>query len=149
MINRETQFQLGLAIVMFVIAALVTVAPYWAVGVITIILSFGLFARVQLSEDWHLADAGVAFWLFLVGGTIAWTPAWGVPLLLITGGVQLYRALGQVGMAIDLALVALVAWYTDSPTWTIVLLLGVAVGKILWLLRDYLNHGNVPDAFAT
>lgn len=150
MLDRDRFITFGFALALFVTGALVALdVPYWVIGTIGVAVAVVMIARVQYSEEWVIADAGMAFWIFLVGLTTIWTPAWGVPLLFVTAGVELVRALDDVGIAIDLALVAAVAYYSDAPLWTVVLLLLVAVGKVLWLLRDYDGQGNPAEALVS
>ena len=77
------------------------------------------------------------------------TPEWGVPLLFIAGGVQLVRALGDVGMAINVALLAALAYARDSPDWAVAILVITAIGKVFWVLREYLRAGSFAESTAT
>ncbi|WP_254533288.1 hypothetical protein [Natrinema gelatinilyticum] len=141
MIQREQLVELGLAVVMFLIGALVYVIPDWNVGIVVLVLALSQLVRVHLTEDWAILDTSVGIWLLVLGVITMISPVWGVPLLFITGGVQLVRALGHFGMAIDLSLVALVGYTRNAPLWAVALLVAVAVGKVLFLLRDYFEKG--------
>ena len=141
MIQRELLTQLGLAVVMFLIGALVYVIPDSSVGFVILALALVQFVRVQRAEGWAVIDTSIGGWLVILGVMTLIAPEWGIPLLLITGGIQIVRALDDLGMAINLALVAAVAYSRSAPLWSVGLLLVVAVGKVLFLLRDYLNQG--------
>ncbi len=141
MIQREQLTQLGVAVVMFLIGALIYVIPDSSVGFVILGLALVQFGRVQRAEGWAVIDTGIGIWLVILGVMTLIAPEWGIPLLFITGGAQIARALGDLGMAIDLALVAFVAYSRNAPLWTVGILLVVAVGKVLFLLRDYVNQG--------
>jgi hypothetical protein len=142
-LTRDRLVALGLALVMFAIGALVAVdVPYLAIGVLVIALAVVQLVRVQRADDWAIVDTGMAFWLLLVGGTTIWTPAWGVPLLFVTAGIQLVQALDNLGMVINLTLVALLAYSRNAPNWVVALLLIVAAGKLFWMVRSYLGYGS-------
>ena len=150
MMQRDRLIALGLALAMFVIGALVVVdVPYWIIGGLAIALAVAQLGRVQTAEDWSIADAGMAFWILLVGGTTVWTPAWGVPLLFVTAGVQLAIALEDLGMIINLTLLGLLAYSRNAPDWTVALLFVVAAGKLVWVVRDYLGHGSPGQSLAS
>lgn len=140
MIQREQLVELGLAVVMFLIGALVYVIPDWSVGIVVSALALVQLVRVHLAEGWAILDTSVGIWLIVLGVMTMISPVWGIPLLLITGGVQLVRALGDLGMAIDLALVALVGYTREAPLWAVGLLALVVIGKVSFLLRDYFEE---------
>ena len=141
MIQRDQLTQFGLAIVMFLIGALVYVIPDSSVGIVILALALAQFVRVQRAEGWAVIDTSIGGWLVILGVMTLIAPEWGIPLLLITGGIQIARALDDLGMAINLALVAAVAYSRSAPLWAVGLLLVVAVGKVLFLLRDYRDQG--------
>lgn len=149
MAQRERRIALGYAVALFLIPALDFVSvPTVAIGVLALGLAAVMYGRVHLRDGWALGDLALTLWVTLVGLTTIVTPAWGVPLLFLSGGIQLFRALGDLGMAINLALLAFVAFVTDASIWAIVLLLAVAVGKVFWLVRDHLENGSAPSITA-
>ena len=138
--QRERLVELGLAVVMFLIAALVYVIEDSNVGIAILGIAVVQFVRVRRFEGWAIEEMLIGGWLVILGVMTLIAPEWGIPLLLITGGVQLIRALGEVGVIVDLSLVAWLAYSRDAPLWTVALLLLVAAGKLFFLLREYASR---------
>ncbi|AUV84167.1 hypothetical protein C2R22_21580 (plasmid) [Salinigranum rubrum] len=149
MLQRERFIELGLAIAIFSVASVVLVAPTWIVGVLALALAIGQLVRARRAEGWAIVDTGFGVFLLLLGGTTVVTPEWGVPLLYIAGGIQLTRAIGEVGMAINLALLAALAFARETPDWAVAILVIAAVGKALWVLQESLRDGSFAESMAT
>lgn len=139
MIQRQQLVEFGLAVVLFLIAGLVYVVQNSNVGFAILGLATVQFVRVRQSEGWAIEELFVGVWLVILGVMTLIAPEWGIPLLLITGGIQLIRALGEVGIIIDFTLLAWVAYSRETPLWAVGVLLLVAVGKLMFLLREYVE----------
>ena len=135
MTQRTHPVRLGFALVLFVLGTLAMIVPSEAVGVAVLVSAAVQLGRAKRADGWAIVDSGVGVWLILLAGTILVTPAWGIPLLFITAGGQLVRSLGEIGMGLNLILLAAVAYARAAPSWTVALLVIVAVGKFLWYLR--------------
>ena len=109
------------------------------------ILALGAFEleTARRADNWAIADVLMGIWLCLLAGTTLVTPEWGIPLLFITAGAQLVRAAGDLGMALNLSLVAILAYSRGAPSWAAAILAIAALGKLLWFLREY-YHYDVP-----
>lgn len=149
MLQRDRLVELGLAIAIFLTATLVLVVPTWVVGTVALVLATGQLVRAQRTEGWAIVDTGFGLGLFILGAMTIVTPEWGVPLLFIAGGVQLVRALGDVGMAINLLLLAALAFVRGTPDWAVGILVVTAVGKALWVLNEHLSDGSFVESTTT
>jgi hypothetical protein len=149
MLERDRLVTLGFALATFLVGALSWVLPVWLVGIGALALAVAQFVRVRLSDDWAIVETTLGIWLLLLAGTTVWTPAWGIPLLFITGGVQIAQALDDLGMAINLALVAGVAYWADAPLWAVAVVALVAVGKVLFIVRDALEYDSPGRSLST
>jgi uncharacterized membrane protein len=149
MIQRTRLIELALAAVMFLVAALIYVVPDNQVGIAILGLAAVQFVRVQRHNGWAIEDLGVGVWLSILGVMTYISPVWGIPLLLITAGIQLIRALDEVGIIIDFALVAWVAYSRGTPDWAVAVLVVVAVGKLVFLVRNYARSRRTDGATPT
>lgn len=145
MVERATYIDLGIAVLMFLVGALVVVIPGWSVGIAVFGLALIQFGRVYATQGWALVNQVIGVWLVVLSATTMITPAWGIPLLFITAGVQLVLALATLGVVVDLVLLAWVAYVRDTPFWTVAVLLIVAAGKLLWLAREHLETDGSDD----
>jgi hypothetical protein len=149
MILRDRPVELGLALAIFVVAVLGSVVLTTVAGVLALALGTVLIGIAQRADEWAIVDLSFGVLLVLLGGTTLVTPEWGVPLLVIAGGVQLVRALGDVGMAINLVLLAALAFVRGTPDWAVGILVVVAVGKVAWILREQRRIGSSYESRPT
>lgn len=147
--QRERLVEFGLAVVMFLAAALVYVVEDSNVGFAIFGIAAIQFVRVHRRDGWAIEELLIGSWLVILGVMTLIAPEWGIPLLLITGGVQLIRALDEVGVIIDFTLVAWVAYSRGTPLWAVGVLVAVALGKLLFLLRGYFGQRNSGQSLAS
>ena len=143
MIHRDRLVALALALTMFALGTLTLFASAWIIAVGILALGAFELETARRADDWAIADVLMGIWLCLLAGTTLVTPEWGIPLLFITAGAQLVRAAGDLGMALNLSLVAILAYSRGAPSWAAAILAIAALGKHLWFLREY-YHYDVP-----
>jgi hypothetical protein len=112
-----------MALAMFTIVSLYVAIPDWIVGALALVFPLYRSLQVYNADDWAVKELLLGTWFLIIALMTVITPAWGIPFLYLTAAVLLIGALGDIGMAIFMFLLALLAYSRNTPDPAVVILL--------------------------